>query len=135
MLKVNFLLKSTTLMLAMAFAFSVYASNGNPPTVNIVSPSAGYMGYGPTVALIAANASDSDGTIAEVRFYVGNTLIGTDSTYPYRIGTVLNSGRHVIRATAYDNDGHVGHHIITVILGTTIESPSSDGGPQILTFP
>ena len=52
----------------------------HPPVVSLTIPASGVAG----VPLeMSANASDVDGTIAKVDFFVGSVLIGTDTSEPY----------------------------------------------------
>lgn len=53
---------------------------------------------------ISATASDSDGTIAKVNFYSGNTLLNSDTEAPYSYTHTFGVGSHTIKARAFDND-------------------------------
>ena len=60
------------------------ASSGNsPPTVTLTQPANGATFTAPATVNVAANASDSDGTIAKVEFFNGATKLGEDTTAPY----------------------------------------------------
>jgi len=62
----------------------VWPSSGNtPPIVNLISPANASTYTAPATLNLAATASDPDGTIANVRFYRGNTLLATDTASPY----------------------------------------------------
>ncbi|MCX6872494.1 MAG: Ig-like domain-containing protein [Verrucomicrobia bacterium] len=79
----------------------------DPPTVAITSPADGATVL-PTFT-IDAIATDN-GTITKVDFYEGTTLLGSDeigsgSTYSYDWNSAPN-GLHVLKAVAWDNDGH-----------------------------
>ncbi|MBX9640081.1 MAG: RHS domain-containing protein [Mycobacteriaceae bacterium] len=55
---------------------------------------------------LAANAADSDGTVAKVEFYQGVTLIGTATMAPYSIAwNNIPVGRYNVTAVATDNLG------------------------------
>jgi hypothetical protein len=57
---------------------------------------------------IKANASDSDGSITKVEFYVGSTLLNTDTSAPYSYYWKPSStGNQTLRAKAYDSDGAI----------------------------
>ena len=56
-----------------------------PPTVSLTSPVEGATFIAPATITVTANASDSDGTIAQVDFYAGTTLIGVTTTAPHTI--------------------------------------------------
>jgi len=55
------------------------------PTVNLTSPTLGATLTTPVNITINVNASDSDGTISQVDFYAGSTLIRTDAAAPYSL--------------------------------------------------
>lgn len=77
-----------------------------PPTVSLTAPSAGSLGTAPASTTITANAADADGTVAQVAFYAGATLLGTDSTAPYSFAwNNIAAGTYVLKAVATDNDG------------------------------
>ncbi len=77
-----------------------------PPTVTLTSPTANQVYVAPASVSVTANAADSDGTVAKVEFYQGNTLIGTATAAPYSI-TWANApaGTYAITAKATDNQG------------------------------
>ena len=52
---------------------------------------------------ISADASDSDGSIDRVEFYVDANLVATDTSAPYSTTWTATQGSHDIYATAYDN--------------------------------
>lgn len=83
-------------------------SENAKPQVNMTSPNNGTtFDKGETITL-AANASDSDGTISKVEFYIGTNKVGEDATAPYQITTtVANVGTYNVTAKATDNDGAV----------------------------
>lgn len=77
-----------------------------PPTVSITSPSNGSTHTEGDSITISADASDSDGTIASVEFYVGGTRIDTDLTSPYSTSWLATPGSNIsIFAVATDNLG------------------------------
>jgi hypothetical protein len=76
----------------------------NPPSVSISAPLDGPIVYvdGRTISL-SADASDSDGTIAQVEFFLNGNSVGTDTTAPYAVSWEMQEGRHVLTAVASDN--------------------------------
>jgi hypothetical protein len=76
------------------------------PTVMLTSPkSNGQFAVGSSVS-IAANAADSDGTVAKVEFYNGTTLLGTTTRAPYSYNwTNVKAGDYSITAKVTDNKG------------------------------
>ena len=78
------------------------------PIVALTAPVANARFTAPASIAIAANASDSDGTIAKVEFYSGSTLIGSSSSAPYTATwSNVGSGSYSITAKATDNVGGV----------------------------
>lgn len=78
------------------------------PTVSMTAPpnNATYT-QGASISL-TANAADSDGTVTQVQFYDGATLLGTSTTAPYTYNwTTAAVGTHTITAKATDNTGAV----------------------------
>jgi len=78
----------------------------NPPSVALTSPSNGATFTVPATVSIAANASDSDGSVTKVDFYANSTLLGTSTSAPYGI-TWSNApaGTYSLTAVATDNGG------------------------------
>jgi chitinase len=76
---------------------------------------------------IAATASDSNGTIARVDFYNGNTWIDSKTSAPYTTAlTSLGTGTYTITAIAIDNQGNrttSNAAIITVSTSSTTNRP------------
>jgi hypothetical protein len=79
-------------------------SGSNPPSVVITSPSSGAIYSENTTFTITATASDSDGTIASVKFYANGNLISTDTTAPYQANYTIVSGNVSLTAVATDNN-------------------------------
>jgi chitinase len=81
----------------------------NAPTAQITSPANGATFTAPANIPIAANASDSDGTVARVDFFQGTTLLGSDTTSPYSFSwTNVPTGTYSLRAVATDSLGATG---------------------------
>ena len=76
-----------------------------PPAVSIVSPTNGASFPAPAVITITANASDSDGSVTNVSFFDGSTLLGNTNNAPYTVSTTLAAGLHTLTAVATDNLG------------------------------
>jgi hypothetical protein len=78
------------------------------PTTSITAPAAGSTVSG--TATVSANASDDVG-VSKVDFYVGGSLIATDTTSPYSISwntTSLANGSYSLTTRATDAAGNVG---------------------------
>ncbi len=80
---------------------------GTLPTVSITAPTndATVMGN-PASVTITADASDADGTIAQVEFFADGFLVGSDTTSPYSITWAAAPGSHALTAKATDNAGN-----------------------------
>ena len=114
-----------------------------PPTVAIISPIAGQSFTAPASLTIAAAASDSDGTIAGVDFYVGSQVVATDSTSPYQaVWSNVLAGSYSLTAVARDNSGGSrtsGAVAITVTTvaprpTTVIFAPSADHATNVTSY-
>ena len=77
------------------------------PTVSMTSPSNGASFVAGASVTFAATAADTDGTIQKVQFYLGTTLIATDTTSPYSTTWPAVVGSHSVNAVATDNQGAV----------------------------
>jgi phosphatidylserine/phosphatidylglycerophosphate/cardiolipin synthase-like enzyme len=87
-----------------SFVTAGTAPNNLPPSVSITSPAAGASFTAPATITVTANATDSDGTIAKVDFFAGNSLIGTDTTSPFSVSwTNVPAGSYSLTAVATDS--------------------------------
>ncbi len=77
------------------------------PTVAIVSPANNSTYTQGNPVTITANASDFDGTISNVEFYHGATLIGSDDSAPYSVIWNPGVGEYNLTAKATDNGGAI----------------------------
>ena len=76
------------------------------PSVTLTSPAAGATFAAPATISLAATASDPDGTITEVRFYNGASLLGTDTTSPHAFTWAsVPANAYSLTAVAVDNRG------------------------------
>ena len=99
------------------------------PIVTVSNPANAITG---DAVVISATATDSDGTIASVEFFVDDVSVGTDATSPYSISYKTTFGKHFIKAVATDNFGLKGtskKDSITVVNNqapvVTIQSPKN----------
>lgn len=91
-----------------------------------------YSNYFPGWQRVTATATDQDGTIQYVVFYLNEDSIGTDSTAPYEMDVPLvydeNQEHRYMYAKAVDNDGLMGSDAlrINVLQGTcSLTTPNS----------
>lgn len=108
--------------------FQIVAPQNVLPSVQITFPANNVSFEVGKSIFVAANASDSDGSVERVEFYAtsnftgqpSRTLIGSDASAPYQIGwDLLFSGNYVLTAEAIDNRG-----------GVTISDPINITVPQ-----
>lgn len=78
-----------------------------PPTVTLTSPLANATAVAPATFTLAASASDPEGRLARVEFYVNSQLVGSDSSSPFSLtwGNVA-AGSYVLSAVAFDQEGN-----------------------------
>ncbi len=86
---------------------SVFTTTTNtPPTINLTAPSNNANFTAPATITITANATDANGTVTNVQFFNGTTLLATDATAPYSFSwTTVPAGTYSITAKATDNAG------------------------------
>ncbi|GEM_PF-522266 len=72
---------------------------------------------------ITASAADSDGTVTNVYFYNGSTLLGSDSSSPYTFTwSAAPLGAHALKAVAWDNTGLAG---TSAVVNITVTAPGT----------
>ncbi|SEE04015.1 Por secretion system C-terminal sorting domain-containing protein [Tenacibaculum sp. MAR_2010_89] len=87
---------------------TIINSNVSYPEVTLTNPIDGSTHKVNIAITINANASDSDGTIANVKFYVNDNLIKTDTSSPYSTSWTpsVNNQSYILKTVAIDNDGN-----------------------------
>jgi endo-chitodextinase len=94
------------------------------PTVSITTPVAGTSVMVNTVINIAANAADSDGTIAKVEFFANGVKLGEDTATPYVwVWTPTITGAYTITARATDNEGAASNSTALNVTITAVVTP------------
>jgi hypothetical protein len=107
-------------------------SSNASPTVALTSPTNGAAYALPSTVTFTATAADADGSIQQVEFYVGSSLVGVDTTSPYSATwSTATTGTYGVSAVARDNQGAMTvstWHDITVaaaaVPGTAIFTPA-----------
>ncbi|MEO0972288.1 MAG: Ig-like domain-containing protein [Pseudomonadota bacterium] len=76
------------------------------PTVSLTAPNDGAQVLTPGTLVISASASDADGDVVSVEFFVNGTSVGVDTMSPFSV-TIIDPqvGDAVLTATAQDDDG------------------------------
>ena len=99
-------------------------TDNQPPSVSVTSPGNGTVFTVGQSVTVSANASDVDGTIAKVAFFVGTNLIGEDLLAPYTISWTAVQGNFSITCVATDDGGAT-----ATSTAVTISVTSSDPDP------
>ncbi len=95
------------------------------PVVSITSPVAHSQLAGQATVTLAADATDSDGTIARVEYYVNNVRVGQAVTPPYTVMfTPSATGSYSAVAIAIDNAGGMS---ASAPVAFSVGSPSYQG--------
>ncbi len=101
-----------------------------PPTVNLTAPANNASYTAPASINLTASASDTDGSIAQVKFFNGTTLLGTDANgadgYSYTWSNVPQ-GSYSLTAKATDNLGLV---TTSAAINVTV-NPASGSSAQL----
>ena len=84
-----------------AYNRSTPAVSSPPPTVSITSPASNAVFSAPAKVAIAADASVSPGSVSNVSFFDGDTLIGSVAASPFTVtATNLGAGNYSLTAVA-----------------------------------
>ncbi len=98
-----------------------------PPAVSLTSPADNASFTTPASIVLSASASDSDGSVVEVAFYQGQTLLGTDNSSPFSYDWAnVPAGDYTLSARATDNDGAV-----SISPGVSISVTASNALPTV----
>lgn len=85
------------------------------PTVTITNPVSGTTLSAPASLILKANAADSDGSVASVKFLQGSTTLGTVTAAPFSMPVNnLPAAAYTFSAIATDNNGLTATNSITV---------------------
>lgn len=94
------------------------------PSVVITSPVNGNSFTSPGNITINANASDADGSIVKVEFYIGSSYYNRDTDAPYTTTiSNLSTGIYEFKAIAYDNLGATSEFTVSNITVGTNAAP------------
>ncbi len=102
----------------------------SPPAVSITSPLNGATVSG--IVEITADATDDVGVV-QVNFYVGTTLIGTDTTSSYSVSwdsTTITDGSYTLKAIAIDTASQTASNSTTVNVDNYNNPPVANAGPD-----
>ena len=98
-----------------------------PPSVAVTNPANGATFAAPATFDLSAEASDPDGSISQVEFYVGGTRVATATQPPFTVPVnILSPGTFTLTAAAIDN---LGERVVSAPVTITF----TGGGPPPLT--
>ena len=100
---------------------TIIVKDNQAPTVSIGVVANAITG---DTVLITASASDSDGTVTKVEFFVDNNSLGMDSVAPYSIQWKSTNGEHKVKAVAIDNKGLNGTSKDSIIIVNDNQAPT-----------
>jgi hypothetical protein len=96
------------------------------PTVSLDATPAGPTHAAGDILTLTANATDPDGTVANVKFFANGSLLGTATAAPYQIRVALETpGSYDLTAVATDNKDATG-------TSTTVSRTVSSGAEPTL---
>lgn len=103
----------------------------NPPTVSITNPAANAVFAAPASVTIQASASDPDagGSVTNVQFRIGATILTNVVNAPYKAVTNLAAGSYTLSAIASDNLGSTATNTLTISVVTPLQVTL--GTPQL----
>jgi hypothetical protein len=100
----------------MGNQINITSPANNAPSVTITNPANGTVFTAPANVTIQATASDSDGSVTNVQFRVGNDVLANAPSSPYSATTNgLPAGNYTFSAIASDNNGATATNAIDVI--------------------
>lgn len=92
---------------ASSAAINISVKKNAPPSVGITSPSSGTVLIAPASLALKVLAVDSDGSVAKVEYFNGNTKLSESVLAPFGLNlTNLGAGNYSITAKATDNSGN-----------------------------
>jgi hypothetical protein len=108
-----------------------FTTNSGPvnvaPSLSLTAPSQGAHYNSPQTITLSANASDSDGSVTGVEFFVNGASIGNDSSAPYSRSYALPAnGAYTLTAVATDDQGATtASSAVSITVGVTATTTSA----------
>lgn len=94
------------------------------PQVSLLEPEGDVTVVAPAVFTLVAEATDADGTIAQVEFFRGETLLGVRTEAPYSLLVDWALGANTVTARATDNQGASATSAPVTVTVTAPEAPT-----------
>lgn len=107
-------------------AVSVTINANGAPAISITSPAAASTASAGTVVNLTSSATDADGTISGVRYFVNGNIVGATATVPpfLTAWTPSATGTYTIVAEATDNSGNITNSAARVVTVITNQAPN-----------
>ncbi len=87
-------------------AWTSLGACSTPPSVSLTSPQNNAVYLAGSTVVVSANASELNGSIAQVEFFANQTSLGVDTQAPYTLDwQAVNIGQTQIKAIATNNQG------------------------------
>lgn len=107
-------------------------AGNQPPLVSLVSPGSGTIFTVGESVTVSADASDADGAITKVAFFVGNDLIGEDISAPYTVSWIAVQGSYSLTAVATDDVGATATSAVVTISVSPSDPAGNCEAPQYM---
>ncbi len=108
-------------------------ANAFSPVVTLAAPVGGATYTAPAAVTLKATATDPDGTVARVDFFLGTTKLGSDATAPYELtAPPQGAGTYTFSAVAIDNENRAS---LSAIANVTVANRSNVPPTIALTAP
>lgn len=100
-------------------SFTLSENSPEAPTINWTSPTQGQLFNNLAVLNLKATATDDDGTVSQVEFFVDNVSVGVDTEAPYATDwTPTAFGNYTLKVVATDNDTNTNMEAITISINS-----------------
>ena len=94
-------------LVATSSVANIAVAVNTPPSAAITSPLASATYIAPAAVTINATASDADGTVTQVEFFVNNASVGVDASSPYSFTWTSVPGTASLTVKSTDNKGAI----------------------------
>ncbi|MGL4270044.1 MAG: Ig-like domain-containing protein, partial [Plesiomonas sp.] len=102
-----------------------------PPSVKLTAPANSASFKQGDVVTLQATASDSDGSISKVEFYIDGVKAATSTAAPYSYAWTAATGTHTLLAKAYDDKGATTDNSVSVTVTAVTTPPVENQLPTV----
>jgi hypothetical protein len=121
-------IKFTSWSVGSAYSYqrSTLAVSNNPPAVTITNPVSGAVFAAPANVTIQATVTNGSGTVTNVQFLVGSTVLTNVTANPFSGATNnLAAGSYNLSAIAFDNLGVKNTNTVSISVVTPVQTTLS----------